>query len=796
MNLENTTIKNVAILGAGVMGAQIAAHFANLGYTVLLFDLPSDKKATAISEAAIANLKKLKPAPITLASSLERIVACSYANDLPKLANCQLVVEAVAERLDIKEKLFGTIAPFINSQAILATNTSGLSIQTLAEQVKAINPSLAERFLGIHFFNPPRYMPLVELIPQSYTATSVVDALEIFVVKNLGKRVVRAKDTPNFIANRIGTFSLLSTIYYAEKFGLGLDEVDALTGTQIGRAKSASFRTLDVVGLDVFGHVAKTMENGLPQDPWLAMFSMPAWYTELVTQGALGQKVGKGIFFKQGKEISVYDTVSKTYVAQTKTISDEVSNILKEKNWGVKLTALRACQNPQAQFLWSIFRELFVYCAYHASQIVTTLADIDWAIRWGFGWKEGPFEIWQKAGWAQISTIIAEDIAANCAFSQTTMPAWVAQITAAHNTQGSFNPAKQIYQSFSSLSIYKEFLGVSMLDGQETIMPTTKSVVYENAGIRIIEIENSIGILSFKSKMNSAGAEVLQGLLEGIPAAEKVLKGLVIWQNNPAVFCAGANLQQVVEGIHKESWAELETMVANFQLASLSVKHSSIPVVAAVEGLALGGGCEFVMHASRVVASEETYMGLVEVGVGLLPAGAGCKEWLIRLNETCRTPAELKAKMQKVFEYIAMGKVTSSASEAKDWGYLRQSDIIVPSTTSLLQTAIREVHAMISKSYVPISPSLALPVLGDSFVGFLKAMLANMLVGGFISQHDSKIGGYIAEILTGGGLDRNTTASQDVFLHLERKYFYSLLREPKTQERIAYMLAKGKALRN
>ena len=442
---ENFHIRKVAVLGAGVMGAQIAAHLVNANVETLLFDLPAQKndkgqgEPNAIVDKALDNLKKLDPSPLASPAKVQFIAAANYEQHIDKLRECDLVIEAIAERMDWKSDLYKKVAPYLGERTIFASNTSGLSINRLGA---AFPENLRHRFCGIHFFNPPRYMHLVELIPCKETEAMLLDQLETFLVSTLGKGVVRAKDTPNFIANRIGVLSMLATKHHAEAFGLGFDTVDALTGRYLGRPKSATFRTLDVVGLDVFAHVVNTMRENLTDDPWHKHFELPSWLNQLVDQGALGQKSKKGIYQKIGKDIHVLDLHTREYRLSDAKVDDGVKDILRERDWAKKLAGLRGNSHPQAQFLWATFRDVFHYCALQLEHIADNARDLDLAVRWGFGWDSGPFEIWQAAGWQQVAGWIAADINAGKAMSDAPLPAWASDParSGVHTAQGSFSP--------------------------------------------------------------------------------------------------------------------------------------------------------------------------------------------------------------------------------------------------------------------------------------------------------------------------------------------------------------------
>jgi 3-hydroxyacyl-CoA dehydrogenase len=859
---NNFHIRKVAVLGAGVMGAQIAAHMVNANVETLLFELPAkegDKNGNV--SKALDGLKKLDPAPAASPAKLTCIQPANYEQHLEKLRECDLIIEAIAERIDWKSDLYRKVAPYLGAQTIFASNTSGLSINKLAE---AFPENLRHRFCGIHFFNPPRYMHLVELIPCTGTEASLLDHLEEFLVSTLGKGVVRAKDTPNFIANRIGVFSMLATKHHAQEFGLGFDMVDALTGRYLGRPKSATFRTLDVVGLDVFAHVVNTMRENLTEDPWRKHFDTPGWFKYLVDQGALGQKTKRGIYQKVGKEIHVLDLRTKEYRLSDAKIDDDVKEILRERDWAKKLAGLRRNQHPQAQFLWATFRDVFHYCALQLEHIADNARDLDLAVRWGFGWDSGPFEIWQAAGWQQIANWIAHDIQTDKAMSNVPLPAWVLEEnrTGVHTAQGSYAPVgwisvahppmdagsltpvdalslihptpqasegKGSYQPRSTLPVYKRQLFPDRILGEPAQYGET---VFETGDIRMWHTGDDIAILSFKSKMHAISNEVLDGILRAVSEAEAHFTALVIWQTE-APFSAGAHLLQLMQGVQETADSpptgmmdklkgaanrvkytiagggglgeianaavgnvpRVEDVVAKFQQVSLRLRYAQVPTIAAVNGLALGGGCEFSIHCTRIVASLESYIGLVEVGVGVLPAGGGCKEMALRAANEARG-GDIFPYVKRYFQNIAMGEVSKSAELARDMGYLRQSDRIVLNQFELLHVAKEEARALIATAYRPPLAPRQIPVAGRPGIATLKAGMINMLEGGFISEHDYNIGCRIAETMCGGDVEAGSLVDEQWLLDLERHHFMQLLATQKTRDRVEYMLKNGKPLRN
>lgn len=784
--------RRVAVLGAGVMGAQIAAHLTNAGVDTVLFDLPAKEgDPNGVVTKAIANLGKLSPAPLAGKSLAERIMPANYETGLELLRGCDLIIEAIAERMDWKQDLYRKIAPFVAEHTVLASNTSGLGINKLAE---VLPEQLRHRFCGVHFFNPPRYMHLAELIPAKSTDADVLEALETFLTTTLGKGVVIAKDTPNFIGNRIGVFSMLAAMHHTEQFGLGFDTVDALTGPSIGRPKSATYRTADVVGLDTMAHVIKTMADTLPDDPWHQYFKAPKWLAALIEKGALGQKTGAGVYTKRGKDILVLDLKAQDYRASAGELDAEVAALLKERDPQKKFAALRASQHPQAQFLWAIFRDSFHYSAYHLESIAETARDVDFAMRWGYGWSLGPFETWQSAGWKQVADWIAEDIVAGKAMSSAPLPDWVFDgRDGVHDKDGSFSPARKVQVPRSSNPVYARQRFPDPLLGEKFSQGRT---VFENDGIRMWADEgDDIAVVSFKTKMHTVNDHVLNGLQEAVAIAERDFRGLVIWQPKEP-FSAGADLAGALGLLQAGDVKGFEAMVANFQATSQRIKYSLVPVVSAVRGLALGGGCEFQMHSARSVFALESYIGLVEAGVGLLPAGGGLKELAVRASEAAGPGGDVFAQLKTAFESVAMGKVSTSAFEARELKLARDNDVVVFNAFELLHVAKAQARGLAESGYRPPLPARRIQVAGDVGIATFKMLLVNMLEGRFISPHDYEIASRIATVICGGEVDRGALVDEEWLLKLEREHFVALAQMPRTQERIAHMLKTGKPLRN
>ncbi|MCX7154919.1 MAG: 3-hydroxyacyl-CoA dehydrogenase NAD-binding domain-containing protein [Rhodocyclales bacterium] len=795
MNCFN--VRKVAVLGAGVMGAQIAAHCVNAKVPVVLLDLPAkEAPKNGIVLRAIEGLKKLSPAPLGNKDDAACIEVANYDDNLELLKGCDLIIEAIAERMDWKHDLYKKVAPFITPNAIFASNTSGLSITSLAD---GFDDALKARFCGVHFFNPPRYMHLVELIPTATTRPEILDQLEGFLVTTLGKGVVRAKDTPNFIANRVGVFSMMATIHEAEKFGLSCDVVDDLTGSKLGRAKSGTFRTADVVGLDTMGHVIKTMQDTLPNDPFAAIYKTPEVLTKLVAAGALGQKTGAGFYKKVGKEVQRLDFASGQYVAGGGKADDLVARILKEKDPAKRMKALHDSTNPQAQFLWAIFRDAFHYIAVHLEAVADNARDIDFAMRWGFGQKLGPFETWQAAGWHQVADWVKGDIDAGKALCSAPLPAWVFDgRNGVHGADGSWSPARKTNVARSTLPVYLRQRFRAPVLGEEAVDGTTAGItLFEDESVRIWHEDDGVLILSLKTKMHVIGAGVIAGLAKAIAEAEQHYKGLVIWGADAAeggAFSAGADLQSMLPLFMSGGIKAIEPEVAKLQQALQAMKYANVPVVAAVAGLALGGGCELMLHAAKRVASIESYIGLVEVGVGLIPSGGGLKEAALRAAADAKGN-DLLQFLKNSFTNAAMAAVSKSALEARQMGYLKPDDVIVFNPYELLHVAKVEARAMFDAGYRPPLQKLV-PVAGRYAIGTIMMQLVNMRDGGFISAHDFKLAQMIATVVSGGDVDQGSLVSEQWLLDLERKAFMELLNHPKTQERIMGMMQTGKPVRN
>jgi 3-hydroxyacyl-CoA dehydrogenase len=794
--MNRFNVRKVAVLGAGVMGAQIAAQLVNVKVPVVLFDLPAKEgPKNGIVTKAIEGLKKLRPAPLGIGEDAALIEQANYEEHLDKLKECDLVIEAIAERMDWKLDLYKRIAPAIASHAIVASNTSGLSITKLSE---VLPEEIKPRFCGIQFFNPPRYMYLVELIPTPTTNPEILDQLEAFVTSTVGKGVVRAKDTPNFIANRVGIAGMLATMKEAETFGLSYDVVDDLTGKKFGRASSGTFRTADVVGLDTMVHVIKTLQDYLADDPFFPSYGTPPVLAKLIEQGALGQKSGAGFYKKVGKDILRLDPAKADYVPAGGKAEAIVERMLK-KAPAERLRLLRESTNPQAQFLWAILRDAFHYAAVHLADIAETARDVDFAMRWGFGMSQGPFELWQQAGWKQVAEWVKADIDAGKALSKAPLPAWVFDgREGVHTAEGSWSPAQGTWVARSTLPVYQRQHFPENVVGSGAVAPLQSGTeVFKNDEVRVWTLDGEVLIASITAKLHLISPTVAEGLQIALDTAEKSYKGLVIWSPDD-VFSAGANLEALMPVFMKSGAKGIAPELKKFQDFMLRVRYAQVPVVSAVRGIALGGGCELAVYSAKRVAAMESYMGLVEVGVGLVP-GAGGLTYIARRAAEMAAAGNANADIFKFvtdgFTNAAMAKVGTSAIESRRLGYLLWSDVVVPNKDELLYVAGQQAKAMFDSGYRAPAKSVS-PVAGRSAIATIKGQLANMRDGGFISAHDFHISALIADVVCGGEVDAGSLVTEEYLMALERKHFCSLLEHPKSQERIMGMLQTGKPVRN
>jgi len=781
-------IRRTAVLGAGVMGSQIAALLANAGLSVLLYDLPANGDEPSPAVATLKRLTTMKPAALAADWRASLITAVDYDHDLERLSACDLVIEVIAERADLKTALLKRIQPHLKASAILTSNTSGLSIAGLCQGLPL---ALKRQFCGLHFFNPPRYMRLVELTPGPDTDAEVMDTLETFVTRVLGKSVVRAGDSPNFIANRIGILSLVSAVRLAKRMNLSPDLVDALTGTCIGRPKSATFRTMDIVGLDVIAHVLEDSVRDLKSDPWNRWLSLPDWVLGLIEGGSLGQKSGVGIYRKQDGVIEVFNPASGHYRPATAEVDSEVKAILRVRDWGEKLAALRELDHPQAQFVWTLMRTVMLYAAWTLKDIADNARDLDLAMRWGFGWQMGPLEVWQAAGWSRVRGWIAHDIAKSASLAEAPLPSWVYRVDDVHLAEGSYSPLADGFRPRSKLPVYQRQLFPDRVYGEVSMQP--QHLLFETDDACLWHMDDGVAILSFGSKMHVIGDGVMDAIMDAVAIAESDFDALVIWHPSEP-FCAGANLLQIAAAIEEQEFDAIEAMIERFQQATTRLRQCCVPTVAAVSGLAIGGGCEVLMHCDRVAATRESYIGLVETGVGLIPAGGGCKELARRAYR--RSPdGNPWPLLKNWFETVAKATVSGSAEQAMELGFLQRGDALIMHRDELLYVAKAQAKALAATGYRP-SPIRPIRVAGRTAAANFHGQLVNLREGEFISDHDFKVAGLLADTLTGGDLDPGTEVDEDWFLVQERKAFLELVKEEKTYERIVHTLQTGKALRN
>jgi 3-hydroxyacyl-CoA dehydrogenase len=784
---SNFQMTQVAIIGSGIMGAQIAAQFAGAQYKVVLFDLKDDKNANNLVIKGLQQMSRLKPLAYFSKASLSLIQVANLSDDLSILERCDLVIEAVSESIDIKSSVYKLVIPYLHDDAILATNTSGISIRTLAN---TLPQQIKERFVGLHFFNPPRYVPLVEIITHDTSEQAWLDDLETLLVARLGKKVVYAKDNAAFIANRLGVFTLLAALHHGQRLGLGLDCIDQLTGSLVGRAKSAICRTIDLVGLDILSSVIDTMANGLDKDPWHPWFKMPNWLSSLKDQGFLGQKSGQGIYHKTKEGLLVYDIEAHDYRPIRQSVSLKVKKILLNNSWEKAWVLLSQSKDPQAQYLWSVFAEVWHYAAYFSPHVADHVAAVDHAMVYGFGWERGPFRLWQDGGVELIYNAVNTFIESGQSMNKQRLSPWVDDCL----SKG-FYDVDVPWQFSAKEAVHLPILPVYQRHHQSLANKhyplKNHTIVFSNQSAHLWHEDDGVLVLSFTSKMNTIDKGVLEALMQAKSHAQRIDWPLVIWQYNLPHFCAGADLKQFITAFLFGGKRRLNKTIGTFQDSLLALKQAPIPVVAAVRGFALGGGCELLMHCDRVVASVNSYIGLVEVGVGVIPAGGGCKEMVYRASQTLDPGAYL----EKALLRISQAKVAQSAYQAKDYGYLQASDIIVHDEDSLLYVAKQQAKAMHDSAYRP-QPKRVMHAAGFDFFGRAKARILSMHAGGYILDHDVTVCLTLAKVLAGGLVDSGSEVDEAWLFQIEREGFIELAKTRATQKRVKHMLKYGKPLRN
>lgn len=763
------TIRSVGILGAGTMGAQIALHLANAGVPSLLLDITRDAARQGLERA-----RKLKPDPQFTPDAWQLVTTGSFDDDLARLAGVDWVIEAVIERLDVKRELLARVAAHCAPHAVLSTNTSGIPVGDIS-QGWALD--LRRRWLGTHFFNPPRYLHLLELIPTPDTDPAVVAAIAHFADHTLGKGVVVAKDSPNFIANHLVLHGMVAMMRAVESGRYTVDDVDVITGTAIGRPASATFRTADIAGLDVLAHVIRTLEERLPREDDRAWFAPSPLLQRLIAAGALGEKTGKG-FYERRKDASGASAVftlnpaTFDYEPQRKPVFASIEGALPIEDIGARVRALFQAQDRVGAFLRETLAPTLLYAARVAPDLASSIDDVDRAVRWGFGWDRGPFELLDAIGLQAV-------VDAAAAHGVTEVPPLVAEALAAGRDRlrdGALPSA-----------------GPGLLILTEAAARTP--VVKKNAGASLVDLGDGVLCVQFHSKMNAIGGDTLAMLHAGVSEAERNFRGLVVGNEAPN-FSAGANLMLVLLEAQEGNWDELDLMVRAFQKATMALRFSQVPVVVAPAGLALGGGCEIALHADRVHAAGDTFMGLVEVGVGLIPAGGGTKEMVARAVAKRPSPtADLLPFIQPAFETVALAKVSASGPDAVRLGYLSSLDSFSMNRNRVIAGAKAKALQRASDGYRAPLPRTAIPVGGESLAAALKLGVHLAWRAGQATDHDLTIGRALAHIFA-GGVPHATTVSEQHLLDLEREAFLRLLGEPKTLARIQHTLTTGKPLRN
>jgi 3-hydroxyacyl-CoA dehydrogenase len=788
------SVKKAAVLGAGTMGAQIAAHLANAGIPTLLLDIvPRDdaNDRNKIARAGFEAAKKAKPAAFFTADLASLVTVGNFEDDLPKLKDVDLIIEAVVENLEIKRGLYEKVEQHRRTGAVVASNTSGIPLQLLAE---GRSEDFRAHFLGMHFFNPPRYMHLVELIRTEWTKPEVSCSMAGFLDERLGKGVVIAKDRPNFIANRIGTFGALVTMRAMIDDGYSIEEVDKITGPAAGRPKTATFRTFDLVGLDVFAHVVKNLHENLPGDPEREMFVMPEFVTKMIERGLLGNKTKAGFYQrKKGegdkREIWTLDTATLDYRSAQKVKLPSLEMAKNIEDTRERLKAIVWARDRVGTFLWKTISRTLCYTADRIPEIADNIVEVDRAMRWGFNWELGPFEVWDAIGVEKSVAKLKEEGRAVPANVQSMLDAGV----------------ESFYQQKDGQNFYYDFASKEhrpLADPPGTIilksLKDRTGVIKKNSGASLVDLGDGVACLEFHSKMNSIGGDTLEMLKFAIDEVEKNFVGLVVG-NQGVNFSVGANLMLMLMEAQDENWEELDLIGRYFQSSVMSLRYSAKPVVVAPFQMVFGGGCEMVLHADRVRASAETYIGLVEVGVGIIPAGCGTKEMLVRALDSI--PGDMKDAdpfpfVKRAFETIALAKVATSAEEARSFGFLRDEDSISMNPDRVIADAKKEVLSLAAAGYVQPQQRTDILALGNPALATLKLGVHLMKRAGYISEHDALIGEKLARILTGGDLNHTTRVSEQYLLDLEREAFLSLIGTRKTQDRIAHMLKTGKPLRN
>lgn len=788
--MSKRNIRKVAVLGSGVMGSRIACHFANIGAEVLLLDIPpkEGKNRNAVAKEHLAAAIKSNPAPLYDKHFATRITTGNFDDDLPRIKDCDWVIEVVVERLDIKQQVLTNVEKHRKPGTLITTNTSGIPIHAIAE---GRSEDFRKHFLGTHFFNPPRYLPLLELITGPDTDPAVVAFLEEYGQRVLGKTTVVCKDTPAFTANRVGVYGIMALLHLVQEMGLTVEEVDRLTGPVLGRPKSATFRTSDLVGLDTMVHVANGIKANCPNDEQNALFAIPDYVEQMVERQMLGSKTGKGFYVKEkgkgGKsEILQLDLKTLEYKPQVKPKFATVEAARKETDLRKRIPLLYAGTDKAGEFYRESFHGLFAYVGQRIPEISDALYKIDDAMRAGFGWELGPFELWDAAG---VETALNAMKAANI-----TAAKWVEEMIAAgHSSFYKNEGGKRLYYDPAS----KAYKPVPRAEGLIVLadLPDS-SVVWKNKAVTVHDLGDGILQVGWSTKMNTFGAEVIQGLNKAVDIAEEGYKGLVVYNDGP-LFSAGADVGMIFMMAVEQEYEDLDMAVRTFQRTTMRMRHSSIPVVAAPHQLCLGGGTELCMHADKVVAHAETYMGLVEFGVGVIPGGGGTKEFATRLGDELQEGDIRSNRLRHRLLTIAQAKVSTSGHEAFELGYLRPGqDEVIVSRAHQLAYAKQCALALWNKGYTKPPMRKDIKVLGQDALGVVYSGASNMHSGNYISEHDQLISEKLGYVLCGGDLSEITEVSEQYLLDLERKTFLELCMQRKTLERLQSIITSGKVLRN
>ena len=788
--MSKRNIRKVAVLGSGVMGSRIACHFANVGCEVLLLDIPpkegNDRNAVANEHLAFA--LKSNPSPIYDKRFAKRITTGNFDDDLAKIKDCDWIIEVVIERLDIKQQLLAKVDQVRTPGTLITTNTSGIPIHAIAE---GRSDDFRRHFCGTHFFNPPRYLPLLELIPGPDTDPAVIDFLEEYGSRILGKVAVRCKDTPAFIANRVGVFGIMGLFHLVEEMGLTVEEVDRLTGPVLGRPKSATFRTADVVGLDTLIKVAKGVQENCPDDEQNALFAIPDYLRKMEENGWLGSKSGQGFYKKdKGKdgksEILQLDLKTLEYVPQTKPKFDTLGKAKDVDDVRARMAVLYGGSAKAGEFYRKSFHALFAYVSHRVPEISDELYRIDDALRAGFGWELGPFELWDAVGLAKAMAGMKE--------AGIQVADWVHELLkAGHNSFYKLENGERLYYDVSG----EGYAPVPRAEGTIVLSELPESsIVWQNKAVKVHDLGDGILQVGWSTKMNTIGAEVIQGLNKAIDLAEQGYKGLVVY-NDGANFSAGANVGMIFMMAVEQEYDDLEMAVRTFQNTMMRMRYSAIPVVAAPHQLCLGGGTELCLHADKVVAHAETYMGLVEFGVGVIPGGGGTKEFALRLSDELKEGDIRINRMRERFLTIGQAKVATSGHEAFGLGYLRtgQDEVIVSRAHQLAHAKACALELW-NKGYTKPAPRKDIQVLGQEGLGIVYVGANSMLSGHYISEHDALISEKLGYVLCGGDLSEQTEVSEQYLLDLERKAFVELCMQRKTLERLQSIITTGKVLRN